>query len=170
MPNFPANSACVMSSPSRMDRRSVASVSAPPLNFSRKVMASDFSRLRRGWPLSVDMGCHLFDRHELNAAVRANFVDRPPLAAESYGPLASSLPLQGFIVEAGHPSGCFQPILLDGFDPCHEFRHDVSGSPSKLPTCSFRDDSARDHDRIVALSGLLVNGCRWPTFLQPTGV
>ena len=54
-------------------------------------------------------------------------------------------------------------ILLDGFDPCHELSHNVFGSPSKLPTCSFRDDNARDHDRRVALAGLLVNWRRRPS-------
>jgi hypothetical protein len=92
------------------------------------------------------MGGYLFDRHELNAALGATLVDRSPLTTETYGPLASSIPLEGFVVEAGHASGRFQPIFLDGFDPRHELVHNVAGSPPKLPTCSRGDDCFRDHE------------------------
>jgi hypothetical protein len=92
------------------------------------------------------MGCHLFNRYELSAAFRSNLVDRSPLAAESYGPLSSSVPPQGFVVEAGHTLGRFQPILLDGFDPRHQLVYNVHGSPPKLPARSIGDDNLRDHD------------------------
>jgi len=56
--------------------------------------------------------------------------------------LATSLSLQGFIVEAGHTPGRFQPILLDRLDPREELVHDVPGSAPKLSTRPLRDAGA----------------------------
>ena len=60
-------------------------------------------------------------------------------------------------METENTSRGFQPILLNGLDPRHEFVHDVSGCAPQLPAPSLRDDHSRDHIAKVAPSGLHVN-------------
>jgi len=126
-------------------------VSGPPRRLSKKVIASDVWRLRRMVFFSIDMGGNLFNGHELSYAIRADLINRPPLAAESNGPLASSLPLQRLIMEAWNTSSCFQPLLLNGFNPRHELVNNVTRNPSKLPASLFRDSCLEDHLSMVAL-------------------